>query len=124
MSRSSPDGGESSGVGATIGKSWVALLLCIASVLSPDVLVQQGQELPNSPRPPLALALSEEQVRANTAGWDRKVNLVFVACFEGKSLCLGARATAARNMHMMIDDGQAGWLHLLLLLLNYVLKEA
>lgn len=65
-SSSSPGGGGSSGVGAAIAKSWVALLLCVASVFGPDVLMQQG--LPISPRPPQALALSEEQVSPTSAG--------------------------------------------------------
>lgn len=70
MSSSSSGGGGSSGVGGTAAKSWVALLLCVASVFGPDVLMQQGQGqgLPTSPRPPLASALSEEQVSATTAG--------------------------------------------------------
>lgn len=65
-SSSSPGGGGSSGVGAAIAKSWVALLLCVASVFGPDVLMQQG--IPISPRPPQASALSEEQVSPTSAG--------------------------------------------------------
>lgn len=68
MSASSPGGEESRGFGGAAAKNWVAILLCVASVLGPDVLMQQGQEqgLPILPRPPLASALSEEQVKDGT----------------------------------------------------------
>eukprot|EP00752_Nemacystus_decipiens_P009917 g8849.t1 len=79
MSSSSSGGGGSSRVDAAIARSWVALLLCVASVFGPDVLTMQhgqGQALPTSLRPPLASALSEEQDIVNDV-W-RVVNSAYV----------------------------------------------
>lgn len=89
MSSSPPGGRESSGVCGAIAKGWVALLLCVAPVFGPDVLMQQGQGLPTSPRPPLASALSEEQVSATTVGCGGNTLPVFV-CIR-KALRRGAR---------------------------------
>lgn len=68
MSSSSLGGGGSSGVVGGIAKSWVAVVLCLATIFGPDVLQYGQQGLPPSPRPPLASALSEEQVRGATTG--------------------------------------------------------
>lgn len=67
MTRPSPGGGELSGgmVGRAVARGWIATLLCVAAFFaSPDtVLVGKPRGLlPTSLRPPLASALSEEQV--------------------------------------------------------------
>lgn len=59
MARSSP-GGNASGA-----RGWIATLLCAAALLSgPDVVQMENQQqgLPSLLRPPIASALSEEQV--------------------------------------------------------------
>lgn len=111
MASSPPGKGGSSGVGGAIAKSWVGLLLCVASVLGPDVLMQQGQGqgLPTSPRPPLASALSEEQVRATYAWCDGKSIRVLVA--RGKSF-VGVLGYGNTGLHMRVIRWRQGrWLH-------------
>lgn len=64
MANLSPGGGESGGgVGRATARGWIATLLCVASFVGgPDLLLGKPHGLPTSLRPPLASALSEEQV--------------------------------------------------------------